>query len=75
MVNPTPSTEAHVTVYQRLRQLLADGNWHTQQEIEEFTSFPEEWIVELRYAGGTIVESADGERLVRFEEQELEPSL
>lgn len=63
-----------MTVYQRLRQLLADGNWHSQREIEEFTSFPEEWILELKYAGGTIVESEDGERLVRFEPAELEPS-
>lgn len=63
-----------MTVYQRLRQLLDDGNWHTQREIEEFTSFPEEWIIELKYAGGTVAENEDGERLVRFERPDLEPS-
>jgi hypothetical protein len=55
-----------VTIYERLRQLLEDGDWHSEREIQELTTFPEAWIDELRRAPDTIVEEVDGERLVRL---------
>ena len=55
-----------MTIYERLRQLLDDGNWHSEREIQELTTFPEAWIDELRRAPDTIVEEVDGERLVRL---------
>ena len=55
-----------MTIYERLRQLLDDGDWHSEREIGELTTFPEAWIDELRRAPDTIVEEVDGERLVRI---------
>jgi len=56
----------HVTIYERLRQLLEDGKWHSEREIQELTTFPEAWIEELRRAGDTVVEEIEGEKLVRL---------
>ena len=55
-----------MTIYERLRQLLEDGKWHSEREIQELTTFPEAWIDELRRAGDTIVEEVEGEKLVRL---------
>ncbi len=58
--------ERALTVYQQLRSLLADGKWHTERELEELVTFPEEWIDELRRDTDTVVEEIDGERVVRL---------
>ena len=55
-----------MTIYERLRQLLGDGNWHSEREIGELTTFPEAWIDELRRAPDTGVEEVDGEKLLRI---------
>ena len=55
-----------MTIYERLRKLLDDGDWHSEREIGELTIFPEAWIDELRRAPDTIVEEVDGERLVKI---------
>ncbi len=55
-----------MSIYQRIRQLLEDGKWHSERELHEFVTFPEEWITELRHDGDTIVEEVEGERFVRL---------
>ena len=55
-----------MTIYERLRALLDDGDWHSEREIGELTTFPEAWIDELRRAPDTIVEEVDGQRLVKI---------
>ena len=44
-----------MSTYQRVKDVLADGDWHTVDELREVSSFPERWIEELRKDGLEIV--------------------
>ena len=45
-----------MSTYQRVKNVLADGDWHTVDELKEVSSFPERWIEELRRDGLEVVE-------------------
>jgi len=47
-----------LSTYQRVKNVLADGDWHTVDELKEVSSFPERWIEELRKDGLEVVEDA-----------------
>ena len=40
--------------YDRILQLLADGEWHTEDELEALAYFPRKWIKELEASGGHV---------------------
>jgi hypothetical protein len=58
--------EGGVTIYQQIRRLLADGEWHNEHELEQLVTFPEVWLEELRHTDDAIVAEVEGERLVRL---------
>ena len=45
-----------MATYDRVKDVLADGNWHTLEELREVSYFPERWIEELRRDGLEVVE-------------------
>ena len=45
-----------MSTYQRVRAVLADGEWHTMDELKEVCSFPERWVEELRKDGLEVAE-------------------
>jgi hypothetical protein len=53
-------------VYERLLEVLSDGEWHSEDELRPITPFPREWIVELRHEGHEVVEDPFGGPLVRL---------
>jgi hypothetical protein len=55
------------TTYQRILQLLADGEWHTEDELVELSYFPREWIKELKASGRRVATSDNGCLRVRIE--------
>lgn len=44
------------STYGRLVDLLADGEWHTDDELLALTAYPDEWLKELRYEGFLLSE-------------------
>jgi hypothetical protein len=53
--------------YQRILELLADGEWHTEEELEELAYFPREWIKELEISGEPVTTVHNGVVRVRLE--------
>ena len=45
-----------MSTYERVRNVLAEGDWHTVDELREVSFFPERWINELRIDGLEVVE-------------------
>jgi hypothetical protein len=45
-----------MSTYERVKNVLADGDWHTVEELKKVSFFPERWIEELRKDGIEIVE-------------------
>jgi hypothetical protein len=45
-----------MSTYDRVRGVLADGDWHTLDELKEVSFFPERWIDELRIDGLEVIE-------------------
>jgi hypothetical protein len=45
-----------MSTYQRVKDLLEDGDWHTVDELKEVSQFPERWLEELRRDGLEVVE-------------------
>ena len=45
-----------MSTYERVRNVLSDGDWHTVDELREVSYFPERWIDELRMDGLEVVE-------------------
>ncbi len=45
-----------MSTYERVRSVLADGDWHTLDELKQVSFFPERWIDELRLDGLEVVE-------------------
>jgi len=48
-----------MSTYQRVKQLLADGEWHSIEELKAVCMFPERWVEELRRDGLEIKENED----------------
>jgi hypothetical protein len=49
-----------MSTYERVKNVLADGNWHTVDELKEVSYFPERWIEELRRDGLEVIEDEAG---------------
>ena len=45
-----------MSTYERVRNVLADGEWHSIDELKQVSSFPERWIEELRRDGLWVME-------------------
>jgi hypothetical protein len=54
MITTTQST------FDRVLQVLADGEWHTEAELEEVSYFPREWVKELDASGYPVTTVDDG---------------
>jgi hypothetical protein len=50
--------------YEQIIELLSDGEWHTKEDLEQVTFFPELWLDELRHEPS--VEIVDDEETVRL---------
>ncbi len=44
------------TTFERVLGILADGEWHSEDELAEVSSFPREWIRELELSGHVVDE-------------------
>jgi hypothetical protein len=55
-----------MSVYERLLEVLSDGEWHSEDELRPITPFPREWIAELRHDGHEVAEDPFGGPLVRL---------
>ncbi len=50
-----------MSTYQRVRDVLADGEWHSIEELRKVSRFPERWLEELRKDGlEVMVDSCEG---------------
>ena len=47
------------TTFDRVLDVLSDGEWHSEEELEEISYFPREWIRELRTSGYPLDETGD----------------
>jgi hypothetical protein len=45
-----------MTTYDRVKDVLADGDWHTLDELKQVSYFPERWLEEFRRDGLEVVE-------------------
>jgi hypothetical protein len=52
------SAVADPTTWHRVLGLLSDGDWHTEEELEEVVYYPEYWIRELEESGYSVQKSA-----------------
>jgi hypothetical protein len=48
-----------MSTYERVKHLLADGEWHSMEELKTVCMFPERWVEELRRDGLEIKENED----------------
>jgi hypothetical protein len=48
-----------MSTYQRVKDVLADGEWHSIEELKKVSMFPERWVEELRKDGLEIREDKD----------------
>ena len=48
-----------MSTYQRVKDVLADGEWHSIEELKEVSMFPERWFEELRREGLEVREDKD----------------
>ena len=54
------SIAAEPTMWERVLDLLSDGDWHTDEEFEEIAHFLVYWIRELEESGYVVQRSATG---------------
>jgi hypothetical protein len=52
-----------MTKYEQIIEFLSDGEWHTKEDLEAVTVFPELWLDELRHEPS--VEIVDDESTVK----------
>jgi len=45
-----------MSTYDRVKNVLADGNWHSVEELKQVCYFPERWLDELRKDGLEVME-------------------
>ena len=55
-----------MSVYAQLLEVLADGDWHDEDDLRPITPFPREWMAELRHDGHEVGEGPTGAPLVRL---------
>jgi hypothetical protein len=55
------------TTYERVRQLLGDGEWHSEDELAEVAYFPRKWIEELRASGEPVTTVENGSLRLRLD--------
>jgi hypothetical protein len=48
-----------MAAYERVKAVLADGEWHSLEELKQVSSFPERWLEELR-RDGLLMEDRQG---------------
>jgi hypothetical protein len=53
-----------MSTYQRVVDVLADGEWHSMEELKEVCLFPERWVEELRKDGLDVREDSDAGKIV-----------
>ena len=58
------------TTFDRVLELLADGEWHTEKELEEVSYFPREWVKELDASGYPVTTVENGGLRLRLAERE-----
>jgi hypothetical protein len=54
-----------VSTYSRLLKLLSDSQWHGEDDLRKITSYPGEWLKELRYEGHEVAVDQWGAPIVR----------
>jgi hypothetical protein len=59
------------STYSRLLKLLSDGQWHDEDDLRKITSFPGEWLKELRYDGHEVAVDERGAPIVRLKSLEF----
>jgi hypothetical protein len=64
-----------VSTYPRLLGLLADGEWHGEDDLRKITPYPDEWVKELRYDGHEVAVNERGDSLVRLKSLDLPSAL
>jgi hypothetical protein len=47
---------SQTTTYERILQLLADGDWHREEELGAVSAYPHEWVKELSHGHVAVVE-------------------
>jgi hypothetical protein len=52
-----------MSTYQRVKNVLADGEWHSMEDLKEVCFFPDRWVEELRKDGLEIMEDKDGGKI------------
>jgi hypothetical protein len=60
------------TTFDRVLDVLSDGDWHTETELEEVSYFPREWLRELELSGYSIEHRKDS--YFRLHAQQAEPA-
>jgi hypothetical protein len=66
---PTTGNQPLVrTTYKQLLTVLADGDWHSLDELEAVTRYPDQWLTELRHEGHQVGFDSLGRPLVRLGE-------
>ncbi len=55
------------TTFERVLEVLSDGDWHNEEELEEVSYFPREWIRELELSGYPIDERGEDRFRLRRE--------
>lgn len=53
-----------MSTYDRVKNVLSDGQWHTLEELKQVSYFPERWIEEFRHDGLEVAEDEDKVALV-----------
>jgi hypothetical protein len=48
-----------MTTYDRVKDVLSDGDWHSLEELKQVSYFPERWLDELRRDGLEVLEEDD----------------
>jgi hypothetical protein len=48
------------TTFDRVLDVMSDGNWHTEQELGEVSYFPREWVRELELSGLSVDQEREG---------------
>jgi hypothetical protein len=49
------------TTFERLLDLLSDGDWHRKEEVAKVTPYPQHWIRELGESGYQVQVGAEGQ--------------
>jgi len=59
-----------MSTYARVLDLLADGEWHTEDELGEVAYFPRKWVEELQASGERLTTAENGGVRLRLEPRE-----